>query len=141
MFQKLHDGLSSANFCIPWTKAMKELGASVILTACNDILCPVAALKNHLTVNSSSDQSTSLFTYKTTSSQSKILLKHKFLSFCNHIWLSAMLAHILGHSFHIGGAVELLLAGVPPEIVAATGGWTSLLPFCSTGTAWKRFFQ
>ena len=37
-----------------------------------------------------------------------------------------MLAHILGHSFRIGGAVELLLAGVPPEIVAATGGWTSL---------------
>lgn len=37
-----------------------------------------------------------------------------------------MLAHVLGHSFHIGGAVELLLAGVPPEIVAATGGWTSL---------------
>jgi hypothetical protein len=37
-----------------------------------------------------------------------------------------MLAHVLGHSFRIGGAVELLLAGVPPEIVAATGGWTSL---------------
>ena len=37
-----------------------------------------------------------------------------------------MLTHILDHSFHIGGAVELLLAGVPPEIVAATGGWTSL---------------
>ena len=31
-----------------------------------------------------------------------------------------------GHSFRIGGAVELLLAGVPPEVVAATGGWTSL---------------
>jgi hypothetical protein len=38
----------------------------------------------------------------------------------------AMLAHILGHSFHIGSAVKLLLAGVPPEIVAATGRWTSL---------------
>jgi len=37
-----------------------------------------------------------------------------------------MLAHVLGHSFRIGGAVELLLAGVPPEIVTATGGWTSL---------------
>ena len=37
-----------------------------------------------------------------------------------------MLAHVLGHSFHIGGAVELLLAGVPPKVVAATGGWTSL---------------
>lgn len=34
--------------------------------------------------------------------------------------------HISGHSFRIGGAVELLLAGVPPEVVAATGNWTSL---------------
>jgi len=37
-----------------------------------------------------------------------------------------MLAHVLGHSFHIGGAVKLLLASVPPEIVTATGSWTSL---------------
>ncbi|KAF8879515.1 hypothetical protein CPB84DRAFT_1852065 [Gymnopilus junonius] len=37
-----------------------------------------------------------------------------------------MLAHVLGHSFRIGGAVELLLVGIPPEIVAATGSWTSL---------------
>ena len=42
--------------------------------------------------------------------------------------MKAALAHVLGHSFRIGGAVALLLAGVPPEIVAATlaGGWTSL---------------
>ena len=47
--------------------------------------------------------------------------------FCTDVWLKAALAHVLGHSFRIGDAVELLLAGVPPEIVAATGGWTSLL--------------
>ena len=60
------------------------------------------------------------------SGQPKILLKHEFLKFVMDIWSSAMLAHVLGHSFCISGAVELLLAGVPPEIVAATGGWTSL---------------
>lgn len=49
-----------------------------------------------------------------------------FLEFCMDIWSRASLAHILDHSFRIGGAVELLLAGVPPEIVVATGGWTSL---------------
>jgi len=38
---------------------------------------------------------------------------------CSHIY-------ILGHSFCIGGAVELLLAGVPPEVVAAIRGWMSL---------------
>ncbi len=34
--------------------------------------------------------------------------------------------HALGHSFRIGSAVALLLTGVPPEIIAATGGWSSL---------------
>jgi hypothetical protein len=48
------------------------------------------------------------------------------MSFCAGIWSKAALTHVQGHSFRIGGAVELLLAGVPPEIVAATGGWTSL---------------
>ena len=52
--------------------------------------------------------------------------KHRFMSFCIDIWSVAGLAHVKGHSFCIGGAVELLLAGVPPEIVATTGGWTSL---------------
>ena len=54
------------------------------------------------------------------------MLKQDFLAFVTSIWKSAHFAHVLGHSFQIGGAVELLLAGVPPEIVAATGGWTSL---------------
>ena len=67
-----------------------------------------------------------LFTYTTFSGQPKNLLKHEFLEFVIGIWSLAMLTHVLGHSFHIGGAVELLLAGVPPKIVVATGGWTSL---------------
>jgi hypothetical protein len=54
------------------------------------------------------------------------MTKPKFMDFCATVWSEAALAHVLGHSFRIGGAVELLLAGVPPEIVAATGGWTSL---------------
>ena len=49
-----------------------------------------------------------------------------FLSFISKIWSAASMDHISGHSFRIGGAVELLLAGVPPEVVASTGGWTSL---------------
>jgi hypothetical protein len=54
------------------------------------------------------------------------MTKYRFMDFCTDVWSRAALAHVLGHSFRIGGAVELLLAGVPPEIVAATGGWTSL---------------
>ncbi|KIK00894.1 hypothetical protein K443DRAFT_7369 [Laccaria amethystina LaAM-08-1] len=105
-----------------------ELGTSMILTGCNDILCPVATLKNHLSVNSSTNMPTSLFSYTTASGQSKILLNHEFLNFCNHIWSTAMLAHILGHNFHIGGAVELLLAGYRME---------DILPM-STSKAYKK---
>ena len=45
------------------------------------------------------------------------MTKYQFMDFCTQIWSKAALAHVLGHSFHIGGAVE---------IIAATGGWTSL---------------
>ena len=42
-----------------------------------------------------------------------------------------MLTHVLRHSVHVGGAVELLFADVSPKIIAETGGWTSLtfLPY------------
>ena len=128
LFQVLRDGTRSASFDIPRTKTTKELSATVILTArCDgDPLCPVAALKNHLDVNSSTPTSSTLFAYKTSLGELKNLLKNEFLSFVTAIWSSAMLAHLLGHSFCIGSTVELLLTGVPPEIVAATGRWTSL---------------
>ncbi|KIJ91699.1 hypothetical protein K443DRAFT_14187 [Laccaria amethystina LaAM-08-1] len=110
------------------TKSTKELGATIIVTACchGNPLCPVAAFKNHFDINSSIPPSSTLFAYTSSSGEPKNLLKHNFLSFVTNIWSSTMLAHILGHSFHIGGAIELLLAGVPPEIIAATRGWTSL---------------
>jgi len=128
LFRVLRDGTHSATFNIPWTKTTKELGATVTLTARHhdDLLCPIAALKNHINVNSSIPASSALFAYKTSSGEPKNLLKNEFLNFVTKIWSSAMLAHVLGHSFRIGGAVELLLAGIPPEIVAATGGWSSL---------------
>jgi hypothetical protein len=49
-----------------------------------------------------------------------------FLNFITDIWKDSALNAVAGHSFRIGGIVMLLLAGVPPEVVAATGGWTSL---------------
>jgi hypothetical protein len=125
----LRDGAHSVSFVLPWTKSTKELGATVILTARRngDPLCLVIAFKNDLDINSSVPSTSTLFAYRSSSGDPKNLLKHEFLDFVTNIWSSAMLAHILGHSFRIGGAVELFLAGVPPEIVAATGGWTSLV--------------
>ena len=125
-FRTLRDGTRSACFRIPWTKTTREEGASIILTGRHDQLCPCDALANHLHINPDIPHSASLFAYQTTNDKWEHMTKHQFMSFCANIWSKASLAHVLGHSFRIGGAVELLLAGVSPEIVAATGGWTSL---------------
>ena len=79
-----------------------------------------------MTVNRDVPDSFSLFAYATIDGRWEHMTKYRFMDFCTDVWSKATLAHVLGHSFRIGGAVELLLAGVPPEIVAATGGWTSL---------------
>ena len=54
------------------------------------------------------------------------MLREIFLNFTLSIWQQSSLDHVRGHSFRIGGVVFLLLAGVPPTVVAATGGWSSL---------------
>jgi hypothetical protein len=122
----LRDGTHSAHFRVPWTKTTKEEGATVVLTGRNDALCPCRALRNHLDINADIPSSAALFAYRLPSGAHRNMIKHVFINFVTSIWKSASLAHVSGHSFRIGGAVELLLAGVPPEVVAATGGWTSL---------------
>ena len=117
-FNTLRDGSRSVTFCIPWTKTTCEEGTSVIATARKDSLCPYTAMHNHLEVNRDAPPSTSLFAYtSSTSGRWEHLTKYKFMEFCTGVWADANLAHIQGHSFWIGGAVELLLAGIPPEIV------------------------
>jgi hypothetical protein len=84
-------------------------------------------MRIHLDINHDIPTSSSLFAYISSNpGRWEHLTKYKFMEFCVGVWAGAALAHVLGHSFRIGGAVELLLAGVPPKIVAATGGWTSL---------------
>ena len=127
MLRTLSDGTRSLDFHIPWTKATRERVANVILTAHSDCLCPCAAVLNHFMVNNNIPPgSEPLFSYKLPDGRHHPLTKQDFLSFVNKIWSDAGLLHINGHSFRIGSAVEFLLAGVPPEVVAAIGGWTSL---------------
>jgi hypothetical protein len=54
------------------------------------------------------------------------MVKKEFLSFVFQAWGPQDKSGLSGHCFRIGGAVALLLSGVPPEVVAATGGWTSM---------------
>lgn len=123
-FRTISDGRSSASIRIPWTKTTKQVGASIILTSRNDALCPVSALRNHLEVNTGIPPTASLFAYRSLSVNGwSHMFRDTFLSFVMRVWIDLFLS---GHSLRIGGAVALLLAGVPPEVVAATGGWTSL---------------
>ncbi|KAF8829606.1 hypothetical protein HHX47_DHR3000756 [Lentinula edodes] len=121
---------ASVHFHIPWTKTTKEEGASVVATSPlgdnMEFMCPSKAIQRHLAKNADIPEDSSLFGYIDENGKPQHMVKKVFLEFCFDIWNHAALQSVLGHSFRIGGAVWLLLAGVPPEIVAATGGWTSL---------------
>lgn len=54
------------------------------------------------------------------------MLKHYFMDECCRVWSLEKLQLVDGHSYRIGGSVELLLAGVAPEVIVALGGWISL---------------
>jgi hypothetical protein len=120
------NGSFSLSFRIPWTKTTHAEGFLVVLTSRDDSLCPVTAILNHMRVNSVPPPNTPLFSYKLPSGSWSPMIKKEFISFVTKAWGRPGMARISGHSFRIGGAVSLLLSGVPPEVVAATGGWTSL---------------
>ena len=128
-FCSLSNGNFACSIRIPWTKTTKELGAEIVLTGRPhdpDGICPVMALKTHLVVNAAKiPEAFPLFSYAA-DGRAYMIPKKDFLSRCQMIWEAASLHHVHGHSLRIGGAVLLLLSGVSPEVVAATGGWTSL---------------
>lgn len=115
----------SVHFHIPWTKSTKEKGAD--LSASSDgVLCVVKAFRNHLRVNAGAPLEGHLFSFRTPDGTFAPMVKSWFLERCHEIWSQFGLLLPSGHSFRIGGATELLLAGVPPEVVAAIGRWKSL---------------
>ncbi|KAJ7035993.1 hypothetical protein C8F04DRAFT_1258353 [Mycena alexandri] len=122
------NGHDVATFHIVWTKTTTILGADCVLTATmgDDVdLCPVWAFRNHLAVNHSPPASTPLFAYRERDSW-RVLTKDLFLRTTSATFAAAGLENVFGHSYRIGGSVELLLAGVEPEVIMKLGGWTSL---------------
>ncbi|EEB89680.1 hypothetical protein MPER_12196 [Moniliophthora perniciosa FA553] len=125
-FKTIEDGVISCAVDLPWTKSTREAGGLMSLTQRpfdKDGICPISALKNHITVNKDVPDHFSLFAYIDENGLSKHLTKE-----------STILRH---HSYSnywnaTNGAVELLLAGVPPEIVAQIGGWTSRIKISIT---------
>ncbi|KIY48249.1 DNA breaking-rejoining enzyme, partial [Fistulina hepatica ATCC 64428] len=128
-FTQTETAIDIVYFQIPWTKMTKEKGARVRLTARDDTLCPRCTLERHLLhENSGLPPQAPLFAFKDASDQRGFtpFTKTNFLDRCNKIWAAAGHTALNGHSFRIGGAVELLLMGIDPRTVALTGGWSSL---------------
>lgn len=122
---RLASGVEWVKVFIPWSKTTHELGANIILTACDDITNPLPPLRHHLTVNASVPDSAPFFAYETSDGGWAPLTKDGFMSICNGIWATAGYDVMYQHGFRIGGATDLLLKGTPPDIVMAQGRWAS----------------
>ena len=84
---------------------------------------PTATLKHHLRTNQPNHNSP---IFSIASPQNSMhLTKHCFMQRCNAIWRKAGYPRVTRHSFRIGGTTELLLAGVPPDVVKKAGRWSS----------------
>ncbi|KAH6904326.1 DNA breaking-rejoining enzyme [Coprinopsis sp. MPI-PUGE-AT-0042] len=110
----------SEDLHLPWTKTTRSLGADI--TVMRPLpQSPVWAMKNHLCVNAGAPTSSHLFSYLH-QGRWVPLTKGVFMAPCSDIWASLLHRYLIsGHSFRIGGATELLLAGMPPKTVASIG--------------------
>lgn len=118
-------GATSTVFHIPWTKTTLQDGADISVTSRPHISCPIWALRHHLAANSAVPDSAPLFSYETADGSYAPMAKSWFMKRCSEVWASAGFPLMAGHAFRIGGATELLLEGVSPDIVQVQGRWKS----------------
>jgi hypothetical protein len=107
---------------LPRTKTHRH-GQDVILVSQKPPSNPISLLCKHLLVNNMPND-THLFSYAAGDTFIS-LTKPIFLRRCNEIWHSLGYPRTTGHCFRIGGTTELLIAGTPPDVVKATGRWSS----------------
>jgi hypothetical protein len=98
-------------------------GQDIVLVDQRAPINPIILLKRHLRFNDMPNDA-HLFSYSTPTGFAP-LTKSIFLRRCNEIWQALGYPHTSGHCFRIGGTTELLLAGTPPDVVKATGRWSS----------------
>ncbi|KAI6007081.1 hypothetical protein EDD15DRAFT_2383948 [Pisolithus albus] len=120
----LENGTQHSFFHIPWSKTTLSLGADISITARDHRTCPLTALLNHCAGNSGLPSHVPLFAFRTSSGWLP-MTRAWFLQKCNLTWVSVGFPDMPGHAFRIGGATELLLQGVPPDVVATQGRWKS----------------
>ncbi|KAK4696910.1 hypothetical protein P7C70_g8297, partial [Phenoliferia sp. Uapishka_3] len=115
---------------LPWTKTKKSLGETVGVAelGVDHPACPVAWLKRHVAGNKV-QLAEGLWSYTSTMPRSKgqrfVLTKAAWIKRTNELLLLCGLPALDGHSVRIGGATQLLMNGVPPEVVKAQGRWAS----------------
>ncbi|KAG2084075.1 uncharacterized protein F5147DRAFT_748845 [Suillus discolor] len=119
------NGVSWSSFSIPWSKTTLGAGAKIILSHVDDFTNPVTALNHHISANAIVPPHAPLFAFETASGGWAPMTRLWFLTCCNQVWKGASLLELTGHCFRTGGATELLLRGVPPDVVAVQGHWKS----------------
>jgi hypothetical protein len=120
---------------MPWTKTTKEEGADIVLTSVRGPLNPVVVFHHHLSANALVPTNAPLFAFETAACGWAPMTKPWFMESVSEVWKMAGLNHTLhGHGFRIGGASELLMQGVPPDVVATQGRWKS----CAFLEFWRR---
>lgn len=113
---------------IPYTKVTRAKGSSdgedIFWAEHKNETDPKAALKNHITINNP-QKDEHLFAYSKSRNERRPLPKHAFSLELNRAFREANKEPLKGHSFRIGGTLELLLRGVPFEVVKRKGRWAS----------------
>lgn len=107
---------------LPSTKTHHH-GQDIILVDQRRPINPISLLKSHLRINKVPNDD-HIFSYSSVDGLSS-LTKSSFLQCCNSIWQALGYPRTTGHCFRIGGITELLVAGTPPDVVKATGRWSS----------------
>jgi hypothetical protein len=121
-FKKSLQNPQSRLLHLPCTKTHRH-GQDVVLVDQQAPINPIHLLKNHIRMSSvPSDKH--IFSY-TSADDLLSLSKPLFLQRCNDIWSSLGYPWTTGHCFRIGGTTELLVAGIHPDVVRATGRWSS----------------
>ncbi|KAI0054979.1 hypothetical protein BV25DRAFT_1816260 [Artomyces pyxidatus] len=124
-FREAEGAVSFASFHLLFTKTTREAGADLSLTHIAHATSPVHALRHQLKANSQVPADAPLFAFQTVDGWSP-MTKPWFMAICNQVWGDAKLDTVKGgHSFRIGSATELLLRGMPPDVVALQGCWRS----------------
>ncbi|KAJ7131354.1 chaperonin 10-like protein [Mycena epipterygia] len=122
--RSLVNGRAVRSIHLVWTKTTQTAGGECFLTAVLGVdadLCPVVAFDNHERVNFAPPPDTPLFAYRSSSGWTH-LTKDIFLRRSSAVFTSSQLDLVFGHSYRIGGSLELLSAGVAPEMIMKLGG-------------------